>query len=99
MRSVLVALASLIATSSVVEAQPYYEGGGRGRFRQEYREPYDGGQARVRQRPPVVCFVDPGLESYRSYPWCEIAGYRPPGSRCTCPSFGQTRLPGTVGPR
>jgi hypothetical protein len=52
-----------------------------------------------RQRPPVVCFVDRGLESYRSYPWCEVSGFPREGSRCTCPSFGQTRLPGTVGPR
>jgi hypothetical protein len=89
MRTWILSLTILLLSDALALAQPYY--------REPYQEPY--AEQYPRQRPPVVCFVDPGLERYRSYPWCEIAGYRRVGARCSCPSFGQTQLPGTVGPR
>lgn len=50
----------------------------------------------------LLCYVDPGLERYRSRPTCELQSWQPRGTDCACPSFdsrGDRVLRGQVGSR
>jgi hypothetical protein len=48
----------------------------------------------TRPRELSICWVNPGYESYRSRPWCEMPEFQPPGTPCSCPSLDGGRLPG-----